>query len=77
MRVRAFASAVFAASLLSSVPAFAQGSDACASAQAIAGNGTFAFDNSAATTDGMAFRSSRAEITRSRSFSVAGAAEAF
>src|SRR5688572_1245407 len=33
--------------------AFAQGADLCASAQAIAGTGSFAFDNTAATTDGV------------------------
>ncbi|MBK7644314.1 MAG: hypothetical protein IPJ19_14935 [Planctomycetes bacterium] len=41
-----------AAPLLLAVPAFAQGSDSCAGAQLIAGTGLFAFDNSAATTDG-------------------------
>ena len=33
--------------------AFAQGSDACGSAQAIAGTGFFNFDNTAATLDGL------------------------
>jgi hypothetical protein len=38
--------------LFTSLPAFAQGADSCASAQPIVGTGTFAFDNTAATTDG-------------------------
>ena len=38
---------------LASVPAFAQGSDSCGSAQLIAGTGQFAFDNTSATTDGV------------------------
>ena len=38
--------------LLSSTPTFGQGSDACGSAQLIAGTGVFNFDNTSATTDG-------------------------
>ncbi len=52
MRVRSLIP-FLAASIASAVPAFAQGSDLCASAQAISGTGTFAFNNSAATTDGV------------------------
>ena len=37
----------------SAAPAFAQGDDDCTMAQAIMGTGVFAFDNSAATTDGV------------------------
>ncbi len=44
---------VLAALLVPCTPALAQGADVCASAQAIAGTGVFAFDNSAATTDGV------------------------
>jgi len=44
---------VLATLLVPCAPAFAQGADLCASAQAIAGSGVFAFDNSAATTDGV------------------------
>jgi Lectin C-type domain len=42
----------FVALPLLAAPALAQGSDSCAAAQLIAGTGLFAFDNSAATTDG-------------------------
>ncbi|MAF64816.1 MAG: hypothetical protein CMJ84_04060 [Planctomycetes bacterium] len=38
--------------LLNSTPVLSQGSDACGSAQPIAGTGVFNFDNTAATTDG-------------------------
>jgi len=44
---------VLTAILVPSAPAFAQGADLCANAQAIAGLGVFAFDNTAATTDGV------------------------
>ncbi len=39
--------------LLGSSTTFAQGSDSCSNAQTISGTGTFLFDNSAATTDGV------------------------
>ena len=51
MQLRLLLPAAFA--LASTSPLLrAQGSDSCASAQPIAGTGVFAFDNSAATTDG-------------------------
>jgi hypothetical protein len=43
----------FVALLWVAVPAYSQGADLCANAQAISGTGSFAFDNSAATTDGL------------------------
>jgi hypothetical protein len=52
MHVRHFAAALLVTASASVLPAFAQGSDACVNAQAIAGTGAFPFDNSAATTDG-------------------------
>ena len=39
--------------LLGPSPASGQGSDACAMAQGISGTGTFAFDNTSATLDGV------------------------
>ena len=44
----------FVTALLVAPPSAAQGSDACGSAQPISGTGQFAFDNTAATTDGLA-----------------------
>ncbi|MDZ4772389.1 MAG: C-type lectin domain-containing protein [Planctomycetota bacterium] len=46
----AFYSAFFT---IATAPLFAQGSDTCATAQVISGSGVFAFDNTAATTDGL------------------------
>ena len=43
----------FALLVVPSASATAQGSDTCATAQVIAGNGTYTFDSSAATTDGV------------------------
>ncbi|MEM1450968.1 MAG: lectin-like protein [Planctomycetota bacterium] len=44
---------LLSAALCASAPAFGQGSDDCASAQAISGSGPFAYDTAGATTDGL------------------------
>ncbi len=53
MHVRTFVAALLVASFASARLALAQGSDLCATAQAITGTGAYPFDNSAATTDGV------------------------
>jgi hypothetical protein len=52
MHLQNLVAAFLVTTLVSALPAFAQGSDSCATAQAIAGTGSFPFDNTAATTDG-------------------------
>jgi len=52
MHIRTLVAALLVTTIVSVQPAFAQGSDSCATAQAIAGTGSFAFDSSTATTDG-------------------------
>ncbi len=51
MHARSILSALFVTTL--TVPAFAQGADLCTAAQVISGTGSFAFNNTAATTDGV------------------------
>ncbi len=53
MHARILVASTLVAAFASALPAFAQGADLCASAQVISGTGTFAFDTTAATTDGV------------------------